>query len=123
MSDDLHLEEKAIEAVHFYREALAAAEKSETVQALAHRALMNVLPELRRAVLEDRPPSIRTKLFDAGAKAVVRLNEARQVLDEATARLEGARQALAALEVQLGYIPDVAPGTRCCARKSNLGDG
>ncbi|MGY3698799.1 MULTISPECIES: hypothetical protein [Bradyrhizobium] len=107
MSDDLHLEEKAIEAVLFYREALTAAEKSETVQALAHRALMNMLPELERAVLEDRSPSIRSKLFDAGAKAVVRLNEARQVLDEATARLEGARQALAALEGQLGYIPNV----------------
>ncbi|WP_027584396.1 hypothetical protein [Bradyrhizobium sp. Ai1a-2] len=107
MSDDLHLEEKAIEAVRFYREALAAAENSETAQALAHRVLMNMLPELERAVLEDRPPSMRSKLFDAGAKAVARLNEARQVLNEATARLEGARQALAALEVQLGYIPDV----------------
>ncbi|WP_027584390.1 hypothetical protein [Bradyrhizobium sp. Ai1a-2] len=112
MSDSLYLKEKAIEAVLLYREALAAAENSETVQALAHRALMNMLPELERAVLEDRPSSIRSKLFDAGAKAVVRLNEARQVFDEATARLEGARQALAALEVQLGYIPHVAPGNR-----------
>jgi len=74
---------------------------------------MSMLPDLERAVLEDRPPSTRKKLFNAGARAVTQLNEARQLFNEATATLDGARQALAALEQQLGYIPDVpAKGTR-----------
>ena len=113
LSDHFHLEERTIEAVRRYRDALAAAANSEKAQARAHRALMSMLPDLERAVLEDRPPSIRKKLFDAGARAVTQLNEARQLFNEATVTLEGARQALAALEQQLGYIPDVpAKGTR-----------
>lgn len=113
LNDHFHLEERTIEAVRRYRDALAAAANSEKAQARAHRALMSMLPDLERAVLEDRPPSIRKKLFDAGARAVTQLNEARQLFNEATVTLEGARQALAALEQQLGYIPDVpAKGTQ-----------
>ena len=113
LSDDSHLEERTIKAVRRYRNALAAAANSEKAQARTHRALMSMLPDLERAVLEDRPPSTRKKLFNAGARAVTQLNEARQLFNEATATLDGARQALAALEQQLGYIPDVpAKGTR-----------
>ena len=113
LNDHFHLEERTIEAVRRYRDVLAAAANSEKAQARAHRALMSMLPDLERAVLEDRPPSIRKKLFDAGARAVTQLNEARQLFNEATVTLEGARQALAALEQQLGYIPDVpAKGTQ-----------
>ncbi|WP_038975182.1 hypothetical protein [Bradyrhizobium genomosp. III] len=113
MSDSLHLEERAIEAVWCYREALAAAANSEKAQARAHRALMSIPPDLERAIIEDRPSSFAKKLFDAGARAVTQLDEARQVFNEAAARLEGARQALAAVEEELGYIPDVpAKGNR-----------
>ncbi|WP_050999302.1 hypothetical protein [Bradyrhizobium elkanii] len=50
MSDSLDLEDRAIEAVWCYREALAAAANSENAQALAHRALMSILPDLERAI-------------------------------------------------------------------------
>ncbi|MVT71313.1 hypothetical protein GPL21_40665 [Bradyrhizobium pachyrhizi] len=112
LSDDFHLEERTVEAVRRYRDALAAAADSEKAQARAHRALMSTLADLKWAVLEDRPLSKRKRLFGAGARAVTQSNEARQLFNKATATLEEARQALAALTQQLGYIPDVpAKGT------------
>lgn len=55
----------------------------KTAQAAAHRALMSLLPDFDRAILEDRPPSIGPKLFDVGARAVTQLDEARQVFNDA----------------------------------------
>jgi hypothetical protein len=66
-----------------------------------------MLPDFERAILEDRAPSVRQNLFETGLVAVARSDEAWYALHEATATLEIARQALTALERQLGYIPDI----------------
>lgn len=107
MSDDTDLEEKTVEALRQYRKALATLESLEQEDASAHRALTSMLPDFERAILEDRAPSVRQKLFETGLAAVARSDEAWYVLNEATATLEVARQALTSLEQQLGYIPDV----------------
>jgi hypothetical protein len=107
LSDDTDLEKKTVEALRHYREALIAVENLEREEASAHRALTNMLPDFERAILEDRAPSVRQNLFETGLVAVARSDEAWYALHEATATLEIARQALTALEQQLGYIPDV----------------
>ena len=90
-------------------------EKLEREDAFAHRALTSMLPDLGRAILDDGAPSVKDGLFKAGEAAVARSDEAWYPLNEATATLEVARQALAALEQQLEYIPDMStavyPGT------------
>lgn len=104
LSDDTDLEEKTVEALRQYRKALATVESLEQEDASAHRALTSMLPDFERAI---RAPSVRQNLFETGLAAVARSDEAWYALNEATATLEVARQALTSLEQQLGYIPDV----------------
>ena len=108
MSDQADLEKKASEALGQYRKALATVESREQAEASAQRALTRMLPVLERAILEDGASSVKDNLVQTGLAAVSLSNEARDALGEATTTLEVARQALVALEQQLGYIPDVA---------------
>ena len=82
-------------------------ENLEREEASAHQALIEMLPDFERAIFEDRAPSVRPNLFETGLAAVARSDDAWCALNEATAALEVARQALTALEQQLGYIPDL----------------
>jgi hypothetical protein len=108
LSDQADLEKKTIEALGQYRKALATVESQEQAEATAQRALTRMLPDLERAILEDCAPSVNDHLFQTGLAAVSRSNEAWDALSQATTKLEVARQALVALEQQLGYIPGVS---------------
>jgi hypothetical protein len=108
LSDQADLEKKTIEALRHYRKALATVESREQAEASAQRALTGMLPDLERAILEDCAPSVKDNLFQTGLAAVSRSNEAWDALSKATTTLEVARQALVALEQQLGYIPGVS---------------
>ena len=112
MSYNADLEDRTIEALGYYREALATVENLEREEASAHQALTSMLPDLECALLEDDAPSLKRSLFKIGSVAVLRSDEAWTALSEATAKLDTARLTLAALEQQLGYIPGVsiAPG-------------
>lgn len=107
MSDDANLENTTAQALRHYREALAKVEKLEREEASAHQALIEMMPAFERAILENRAPSVRQNLFEPGVAAVARSDDSWRALNEATATLEVARQALTALEQQLGYIPDL----------------
>lgn len=108
MSDQSDLEKKTIEALGQYRKALATVERQEQTEATAQRALTRMLPDLERAILEDCSPSVKDNLVQTGLAAVSLSNEAWDALNKATTTLEVARQALVALEQQLGYIPGVS---------------
>jgi DNA repair ATPase RecN len=108
LSDQADLEKKAIEALRQYRKALATVESLEQAEASAQRALTVMLPDLERAILEDGATSAKDNLFQTGVAAISRSNEACDALSKATTTLEVARQALVALEQQLGYIPGVS---------------
>ena len=56
MSENAGLEEKTVEALRSYREALATVENLEREEASAHRALTSMLPDLGRAIFEDGAP-------------------------------------------------------------------
>jgi hypothetical protein len=107
LSDDANLENTTGEALRHYREALAKVENLEREEASAHQALIEVMPAFERAILENRAPSVRQNLFETSVAAVARSDDSWRALNEATATLEVARQALTALEQQLGYIPDL----------------
>ena len=87
MSDNADLENKTIEALRHYREALATVENLEREGASAHRALTSMLPDLGCALLEDGAPSLK-RLFEIGSVAVSRSDEAWAALSEATVRLD-----------------------------------
>jgi hypothetical protein len=108
LSDQADLEKKTIEALGHYRKALATVESQEQAEASAQRALTGMLPDLERAILEDCAPSVKDNLVQTGLTAVSRSNEAWDALSKATTTLEVARQALVALEQQLGYVPGVS---------------
>lgn len=108
MSDQADLEKKTVEALRYYRKALATVESREQAEASAQQALTGMLPDLERAILEDCAPSVKDNLVQTGLAAVSRSNEAWDALSKATTTLEVARQALVALEQQLGYIPGVS---------------
>jgi hypothetical protein len=108
LSDPADLEKKTIEALRQYRKALTSVESREQAEASAQRALKGMLPDLERAILDDCAPSAKDDLFQTGLAAVSRSNEAWDALSEATTKLEVAREALVALEQQLGYIPGVS---------------
>ncbi len=107
MSDDANLENTTAQALRHYREALAKVENLEREEASAHQGLIEMMPAFERAILENRAPSVRQNLFETGVAAVARSDDSWRALNEATATLEVARQALTALEQQLGYIPDL----------------
>jgi predicted nuclease of restriction endonuclease-like RecB superfamily len=97
MCADANLESKTAQALRHYREALAKVDDLEREEASAHQALIKMLLDFERAIFEDRAPSVRQKLFETGAAVVTRSDEAWYALNEATATLEVARQALTAL--------------------------
>jgi hypothetical protein len=107
MSDNANLESKTVEALRHYREALALVENLEREEIFARRALTRMLPDLGYALLEGEAPLLK-RLFEIGSVAVSRSDEAWAALSEATVRLDSARLTLAALELQLGYIPGVS---------------
>lgn len=124
MSDQADLEKKTSEALRQYRKALATVESREQAEASAQRALTGMLPELERAILEDCASSVRDNLVQTGLAAVSQTNEAWDALSKATTTLEVARQALVALEQQLGYIPGVskvAANSRAIRHSPNSG--
>lgn len=124
LSDQADLEKKTIEALGQYRKALATVESQEQKEATAQRALTRMLPDLERAILEDWSPSVEDNLVQTGMAAVSQSNEAWDALNKATATLEVARQALVALEQQLGYIPgasNVAANSRSIRHSPNSG--
>ncbi|MBB4398870.1 hypothetical protein [Bradyrhizobium sp. ERR14] len=107
MSDNTNLENRFVEAIRHYRAALALAENLEREGACARRSLANTLIDLARAVDDEAAPSLKESLFEIRSTAASRSDEALAALSEATARLEYARLTVAALEQQLGYIPEV----------------
>ncbi|WGD53506.1 hypothetical protein QA641_06215 [Bradyrhizobium sp. CB1650] len=112
MSDNCDLENRTIEAIRHYREALAVVENLEREEGSAHRALTRTLLELGRAMREEDALSLKDNLFEIGSAAVSRSDEASAALSEAAARLDSARLTVAALERQLGYIPEVSVAAR-----------
>ncbi len=124
MSDQADPEKKTIEALRQYRKALATVESREQAEASAQRALTGMLPDLKRAILEECASSVKDNLVQTGLAAVSRSNEAWDALSKATTTLEIARQALIALEQQLGYIPgvsNVAANSRSIRHSPNSG--
>jgi hypothetical protein len=124
LSDQADLEKKTIEALGQYRKALATVESQEQAEASAQRALTRMLPDLERAILEDGAPSVKDNLVQTGLAAVSLPNEAWDALSKATTTLELARQALVALEQQLGYIPglsNVTANSRAIRHSPNSG--
>lgn len=108
MNSNLDLEKRTVVAIRHYRDTLARAEILEQEEADARRALANTLLDLGRAVDTGAVPSQKHSLFKIGLAAASRSDKARVALSEATARLDSARLALAALEQRLGYFPKVS---------------
>lgn len=107
MSYNSNLENRTIEAIRHYREALAVVDGLERRERSAHRALTSTLLELGRAIRSEDPRSLKDSI-ETGLADVSRRDEAWANLSEATAGLDAARSTLAALERKLGYIPDVS---------------
>lgn len=107
MSDNSNLEDRTIEAIRHCREALAVVDGLERKERSAHRALTRILPELGRALRSQNTRCLKNSR-KIGSAAVSRQNEVWANLTEATARLDSARSTLAALERQLGYLPNVS---------------
>ncbi|MBK3666376.1 hypothetical protein JJE66_34830 [Bradyrhizobium diazoefficiens] len=107
MNDKTDLENRVVEAIRHYREALAAVEQLEQEDACALQALRNTLLDLGSAMQDEAAPSPKNSLLEIGSAAVSRSDKAWATLSEATARLDAIRLTLAALVQQLGYIPEV----------------
>ncbi|MFH0303171.1 hypothetical protein AAFX91_39720 [Bradyrhizobium sp. 31Argb] len=107
MSDNTDLESRVVAAIRRYRKALALVENLEREDACAHRALSRTLVDLGRALRDEAAPHLKHSLFEIGSAAVSRSDKTWTALVEATARLDSARLTVAALERQLGYIPEV----------------
>lgn len=107
MNVNTDLENRVVEAIRHYREALAAVEQLEQEDACALQALRSTLLDLGSAMQDEAAPSLKNSLLEIGSAAVSRSDKAWAALSEATARLDAIRLALAALERQLGYIPEV----------------
>ncbi|MCK1635422.1 hypothetical protein [Bradyrhizobium sp. 162] len=112
MSGNTDLESRVVAAIRQYRAALTRVEDLEREESCAHRALTRTLVDLGRAINDEAGPYFKGSLFEIGAAVIARSDEARNALVEATAQLESARLTLAALERQLGYIPEVSMGTK-----------
>lgn len=104
MRGDVDLDKRTVVAIRHYREALALAETLEQEEADARRELANTLLDLGRAMDNGAAPSQKDRLFKIGLAAASRSDKACAALSEATARVDSARLALAALE-RLGYFP------------------
>jgi hypothetical protein len=102
------LEDRTIEALGYYHEALATVETLEREEASAHQALTSMLPDLECAPLEDDAPSLKRTLFEIGSVAVLRSDEAWTRLERGDCEVEFSPPDFGRLEQQLGYIPGVS---------------
>jgi hypothetical protein len=108
MGEKADLEKKAIEALERYREAYARAEALEREEAAARQEVFARLDRLEIAKAKGGAARLKPEVIAADQEAISRLSEIRTALSEATAELDSAFRALAALEGQLGYIPGVS---------------
>ena len=108
MGEKADLEKKAIEALERYREAYARAEALEQEEAAARQEVFRRLNRLEIAKAKGGAPPVKPEVIAADQEAISRLSEIRTALSEATATLDSAFRALAALDEQLGYIPGVS---------------
>lgn len=76
MSENAYFEEKTVEALRRYREALATVENLERKEASAYRALTSMLSDLGCALLEEGAPSHKRSLIEIGSVVVSRSDEA-----------------------------------------------
>ncbi|MEY9643399.1 hypothetical protein ABIF66_011692 [Bradyrhizobium japonicum] len=111
MSDNTDLEGRVVEAIRYYREALARLETLEREEACTHRALTSTLVDLSRAMRDEASPHLKDSLLQISSAAISQVDKTSAAMVEATAKLESARLTLAALEGQLGYIPRVPSGS------------
>jgi len=109
VSGNADLEKNAVEALRRYREALARVEELEQEEEAAHRAVIEWRGRVEVSILTARASPTRSHLVQAGQEAISRLHEVRFAMSEATATLNSAFKALAALDDVLGYVP--IPGT------------
>nr|CCD32191.1 Hypothetical protein SC2p2_00350 [Methylocystis sp. SC2] len=116
MGEKADLEKKAIEALARYREAYARAEALEQEEAAARQEVFKRLNRLEITKAKGEAARVKPEVVAADQEAISRLSEIRTALSEATATLDSAFRALAALDEKLGYIPGVS------AAKPNGGD-
>ncbi len=107
MSDKADLEKEAIEALERYREAYARAEALEQEEAAARQEVFRRPNRLEIAKAKGGTARVKPEVIAADQEAISRLSEIRTALSEATATLDSAFRALAALDEKLGYIPGV----------------
>ncbi|MVT66046.1 hypothetical protein GPL21_13115 [Bradyrhizobium pachyrhizi] len=115
MSDNCDLENRTIEAIRHYREALTVVDGLERKERSARRALAKTMLELGRAIRGEGRRSLKNSI-EIGLAAVSRQDEAWANLSEAAARLDSARLTVVALERQLGYIPRIPIAARDSAQ-------
>lgn len=108
MGEKADLEKKAIEALERYREAYSRAEALEQEEAVARQEVFRRLNRLEIAKAKGGAARVKPEVSAADQEAISRLGEIRTALSEATATLDSAFRALAALDEQLGYIPGVS---------------
>ena len=108
MGEKADLEKKAIEALERYREAYARAEALEQEEAAARQEVFKRLNRLEITKAKGEAARVKPEVVAADQEAISRLSEIRTALSEATAMLDSAFRALAALDEQLGYIPGVS---------------
>ncbi|MCQ4191443.1 hypothetical protein [Methylocystis suflitae] len=108
MSERADLEKKAVEALQRYREAYARAEALEQEEAAARQEVFRRPNRLEIAKAKGGTARVKPEVIAADQEAISRLSEIRTALSEATATLDSAFRALAALDEKLGYIPGVS---------------
>jgi hypothetical protein len=102
VSGDADLKEKAIQAVHHYRDALAKVEELEKEEVHAQQTLTELFRHVEVAIVDSHASLARHDLFEAGQAAISRLNGVRRALSAATAALDETYRTLAAV-ASLGW--------------------
>ncbi len=105
MSKNADLENRALEALLRYREALARVEALEKEEATAHQALVEWHGRLEKSTSEIATPIERLNLIEAGQDAISRRHNIRFAMSEATAELKSAFTIVVAFDDALGYLP------------------
>ena len=85
MSENAHLEKRALEALLRYREALARVEALEKEEATAHQALVEWRGRVEKSTSDPAASIARSNLLGAGHDAISRLHNIRLTMSEATA--------------------------------------
>ncbi|WP_246719602.1 hypothetical protein [Methylocystis sp. H62] len=105
MGDNADLEQRAVKALHCYREALTRVEGLEQEEAAARRALAEWQGRVEIATFNGNASPARSHLIQTGQATIARLHEVRLAMSEATAALDLAYKEFAALDDELGYLP------------------